>query len=153
MHLSILVCSLFGTLSASQSVSESYCPPKDVSEAQQRDIFHEFVEKFLVEKNATKALLDHMDEDYIQHNPNALSGRDVAIQLLGGGVGISRMEYTVMGEGFGGNKGFVHYKMQPPSGLPYAIVDIFRMNGSCIMEHWDVVQRATENMKNPLALF
>ncbi|UQC88297.1 uncharacterized protein CLUP02_13820 [Colletotrichum lupini] len=39
-------------------------------------------------------------------------------------------------------------------GLPLtAVVDIFRFQGSCIVEHWDVATAMPPNATNPLALF
>jgi len=51
---------------------------------------------------------------------------------------------------------FVHYKATPKAGgSPFisnvtAISDIYRYDGSCIVEHWDAVQTANEATTNPL---
>lgn len=56
----------------------------------------------------------------------------------------------------GSTKGWVHYRMDI-AGVPadqfFAVLDLFRMNGTCIEEHWDVAQQRPINATNPLALF
>lgn len=37
--------------------------------------------------------------------------------------------------------------------LPIALADIYRMNGTCIVEHWDVTQETLRNATNPIAMF
>ena len=34
-----------------------------------------------------------------------------------------------------------------------AIVDLFRFNGSCIVEHWDVIESVDNATTNPIALY
>lgn len=43
--------------------------------------------------------------------------------------------------------------MESPGAKPKAVVDLFRMDGTCVMEHWDVIQERPENPKNPLAMW
>jgi predicted SnoaL-like aldol condensation-catalyzing enzyme len=59
-------------------------------------------------------------------------------------------------EGCKGDICAVHYKATPKaSGSPFinnvtVITDIFKYNGSCIVEHWDSLQTADETTTNPL---
>ncbi|GME66204.1 hypothetical protein GTA08_BOTSDO11583 [Neofusicoccum parvum] len=130
-----------------------YCPPRAASTAEQRAIFGEFVQKFLVEKNATRALLDHAAEDYIQHNPFFLSGRQVAIDALSG-FPSSAVNYTIINRGFDADRGWVHYRLDTAGAPePSAVVDIFRLEGTCIREHWDVIQQRPANATNPIAMW
>ncbi|RPA80474.1 hypothetical protein BJ508DRAFT_415453 [Ascobolus immersus RN42] len=129
------------------------CPPRKVSQKEQREIFDKFVKTFWLDKTPPIAFANHVDENYIQHNPNALSGRQVAIDTFAK-MNMDSITYTILNKGFDDNVGWVHYKMEMP-GLPqpYAVVDTVRFEGSCIMEHWDVSQMRPANSINPIAMW
>ncbi|KAH9211998.1 hypothetical protein DL95DRAFT_464390 [Leptodontidium sp. 2 PMI_412] len=89
MHFQIivLVYSALASVASARSVKANhlkppYCPPKPVPQHRRRLIFEEFVQKLYVERKGTVALLDHMPEDYIQHSPSIVSGRNASIQAL-----------------------------------------------------------------------
>ncbi|GIZ47575.1 hypothetical protein CKM354_001066300 [Cercospora kikuchii] len=131
-----------------------YCPPQDVSPATQKAILQRFLNKFFFEGNATGALLDHVSEGYIQHNPFINSTRQVAIDFFTAiGDVTAGSNVTILNMGLDNNTGFAHTKWDTPGQEPNIIVDIWRFNGSCIEEHWDVMQRRPENATNPLAMF
>lgn len=148
MKLNILlqISSLLALGSAS-----SYCPSTPANHSVQTKIFHEFVQKFYIDKDPKTAFLDHVDVNYIQHNPNALSGRDNAIAFLEPLIPTTNM--TLMHVAFMNNTGYAHFRQDAPGQLPDAIVDILRFNGSCIVEHWDVIQARPVNATNPLAMW
>lgn len=133
--------------------SAPFCPPRPATSSEQREIFSAFSEKFYIDKNVPLALNDHLDIDYIQHNPSALSGRQNAIDAVSPIWPLSNITlvHTALDESFG----WAHYKLEmQSSGQPFsAVVDVFRFNGTCIMEHWDVQQMLPANATNPLALF
>ncbi|KAL0936161.1 snoal-like polyketide cyclase family protein [Colletotrichum truncatum] len=130
------------------------CPPRSVSSSEQRAIFNDFVKDFYVEKNTTKALLNHMTEDYIQHNPRVLSGRQSSVDFLATLVTPDGVNMTIIHNSFDNNIGYIHYRLDTLGApQPTAIVDVFRFEGSCIMEHWDVIQDRPANATNPLAMF
>ncbi|KAH8590066.1 hypothetical protein B0O99DRAFT_599329 [Bisporella sp. PMI_857] len=127
------------------------CPPRPATQWLQNRIFEDFLQKFYVEKNATAAILDHMSEQYIQHNPYALSGRQNATEYVGPILQIAN--FTIAHQGYSNNIGWVHTKMTIPGAPITAVVDIFRFEGTCIMEHWDVATQLPADATNPLALF
>ncbi|KAJ4327634.1 hypothetical protein N0V84_001883 [Fusarium piperis] len=129
------------------------CPSRPATPSQQRAILKQFVQAFYVERNATKALGNHVADDYIQHNPNVLSGRQNAIDALGPFLGAAAVNITVLRQAFDDNLAFIHYRVDAPGGEPSATVDIYRLDGTCIVEHWDVMQTRDPNSVNPLALF
>jgi predicted SnoaL-like aldol condensation-catalyzing enzyme len=52
----------------------------------------------------------------------------------------------------------LHYKLDVRGGLEaggssLAIVDLFRFEGTCIVEHWDALQQITGDEVNPNAFF
>lgn len=91
---------------------------------------------------------------YIQHNPFAPQGREFAIEFLSTSMaqGIEASHITAFaGQGYG----ILHYEMRqlPPRNATFAVVDYFRFEGTCIVEHWDVLQVVTGNEPNPIAFF
>lgn len=129
------------------------CPGKPATDAEKRAILDSFIDTFLVKKDPVSAMRNFVAEDYIQHNPGVLSGRQNAINAFQG-LSTASFKYTVINKAYDNNVGWYHYKMEMPGGgQPYAVVDIVRFNGTCIQEHWDVVQQRPANPRNPLALW
>ena len=126
-----------------------YCPPKPASPAQQHAIFDDFINKLYIQKNATDAYLTYVSPDYINHSPYAPQGRAVAIAFLSNLI--PSVEREILHETFDKNIGMVYLKVLSQPLL--AIVDLFRLNGTCVMEHWDVNQALPANATNPIALF
>ncbi|KAH7160477.1 hypothetical protein B0J13DRAFT_519881 [Dactylonectria estremocensis] len=129
------------------------CPPRPATPKQQRVLLEQFIQTFFEERNATKALLNHVAEDYIQHNPNALSGRQNALDFVVPIISSDAVDFTIMHKAFDGGLAYVHYRMDVVGREPAAVVDVFRFNGTCIVEHWDVGQERDPGSINPLALF
>jgi predicted SnoaL-like aldol condensation-catalyzing enzyme len=153
-RLTMQIRSLFTSLVAVLIVGADptpNCPPKPSTPQEQRQIFETFINSFYVKKNITEAFLNHVAEDYIQHNPNFQSGRQVAMDGLKNYV--PTLNITVAKIGLSDNTGWVLAK-QVVAGKPSytVVVDIFRMNGSCVVEHWDVIQARPTDAKNPLAM-
>ncbi|CAG8612912.1 12360_t:CDS:2 [Acaulospora colombiana] len=140
------------TVSASLSNAQtSYCPSRPATEAEQQQIFEEFYQALWVKKDVPGAFNKHVDVNYINHNPYATSGRQNAINALSSIW--SGFKFTLANKGFSNGVGWLHQKMES-SGQPFqAVVDILRMNGTCIMEHWDVAQSKPSGSQNPIALF
>ncbi|KAM5346022.1 hypothetical protein ACJ41O_011883 [Fusarium nematophilum] len=117
----------------------------------QQKIFEDFTRKFYIEKDPKTAIEETMAENYIQHNPYVLSGRQNSIDYVVPIFGVAN--FTILRRSFSNSTGWVHTKMEIPGQPPAAVVDIFRLEGSCIVEHWDVLTSLPENATNPLALF
>lgn len=128
-----------------------YCPPSPVSHQEQKKIFEDFVQVFYVEGkiNATAA---HLDINYVQHNTDVLSGRQAFVDAFSAAAG-GKSTTTIVHMALQNDIAWVHYKSIAPSSPLTAIVDVFRFNGSCIMEHWDVIESLPANATNPKALF
>ncbi|KAF5517513.1 hypothetical protein CGCA056_v011157 [Colletotrichum aenigma] len=161
MRLISVVVSVFALASASKlgsyhptAATLPNCPSRPASPAGQRAIFNDFVNDFYVERNTTKALLNHMTEDYIQHNPNVLSGRQSSVDFLATLVTPEGVNMTIIHNNFDNNTGYILYHLDTLGAPePTAIVDIFRFDGTCIVEHWDVIQVRPANATNPLAMW
>ncbi|KAK0621111.1 hypothetical protein DIS24_g11439 [Lasiodiplodia hormozganensis] len=98
-------------------------------------------------------LLAYTMEPYIQHNPGAPSGKAIAAaglkQILSAPNLVNNVTRTISDLDYVA----LHVHRQQPGTLDKAIVDIFRLNGTCITEHWDVQQVMYPNATNPLAYF
>jgi predicted SnoaL-like aldol condensation-catalyzing enzyme len=136
-----------------------YCPSFPVTPEQQRAIFDKFTEHFLVTAKFHTAFSQHVASTYIQHNPFILSGRDTILKFF------PKDTADPAAAGYPANiitqsldtktqiAQFHYYFTPAPGTQPSVTVDIFRMNGSCIEEHWDVSMDRPANAPNPLAMF
>ncbi|KAF6745897.1 hypothetical protein DFP72DRAFT_924130 [Ephemerocybe angulata] len=114
----------------------------------------DFARLYLVEKQARKAFDKWIPGEYIQHNPDAVSGREVAIAYVEQLQTTPGMVYqnitSFSGEGFG----LFHFRRRVPgTEVDFAIMDKLGFKGTCFNEHWDVRQRITGNETNPIAYF
>ncbi|KAF0331975.1 membrane protein [Colletotrichum asianum] len=127
------------------SAQAAYCPPRSASPSEQRLIFAEFYQKLCTDMNATQALIDHTAEDYIQQNPIVICHSFVIPETV---------KFNVTLSGIDGDLAFVYLRMDiVGEPRPRAVVDLLRFNGSCIQEHWDVMQERPDNATNPLDMW
>ncbi|MCJ1468036.1 hypothetical protein MMC07_006662 [Pseudocyphellaria aurata] len=135
---------------ASFKDSPPYCPPRPATPAQQRAIFNTFVTKLYTDKNATGAFLDHVAVDLIEHDPFDAQGRDANAAKLEGIIPFA--SFAVQRHTFDDNIGFIHLRVEENPG-PVALADIYRLNGTCIVEHWDIAQVYPANATNKVVPF
>lgn len=139
------------------SAAAPNCPGRQISPAEQLCIFKDFVKLFYVTKDIPTAFQTHVADSYIQHNPNFKSGRQVAQDGLS--KYIPPLNITVAKISLSDNTGWVMAKQVTAAqqtegkGMYTVVVDVFRMNGSCVVEHWDVVQPKPAAASNPLVMF
>jgi predicted SnoaL-like aldol condensation-catalyzing enzyme len=92
-----------------------------------------------------------LHSEYKQHNPFSAQGRDAAIKFLSDsfktGTKTSKLTFFA-GQGYG----MQHFKMSSGN-TTFAVVDYFKFRGTCIVEHWDVLQTITGTELNPIAFF
>ncbi|USP82867.1 snoal-like polyketide cyclase family [Curvularia clavata] len=131
--------------------STQYCPPSPVNHDEQMKIFGDFVQVFYTEKNINGTAA-HLDVNYIQHNIDVLNGRQAFVDAFSAAAG-GNSTTTIVHMALQNDIAWVHYKSTTPGSPLTAIVDVFRFNGSCIMEHWDVIESLPTNAPNPKALF
>ncbi|MCJ1477466.1 hypothetical protein MMC13_006138 [Lambiella insularis] len=136
---------------AARSVNRtSYCPSTPASEVYQRHIFASFVDTLYGEKNVTKAFDTFIAVNLIEHDPFDAQGRAANAAKLSAIIPYASFE--VLRSSFDNNIGFIHVKVDE-SPEPIALADIYRMDGTCIVEHWDVTQARPANATNPIAMF
>ncbi|ALU73446.1 pyruvate kinase (plasmid) [Rhodococcus erythropolis R138] len=119
-----------------------------------RQVVEDFLDLINREGRVRDAFERHVGEEYIQHSPGVANGREAAIELLTGFVSspgfapvvkriVSDHDVVVT---------FMHLVIDShPGGL--AVVDIWRLNDSKIVEHWDVVQAVPSTSANGNSMF
>jgi predicted SnoaL-like aldol condensation-catalyzing enzyme len=117
-----------------------------------------FIQLFYVEDNPADAFTCWMHPDYIQHNPNAPTGRDATLEVLGAAVKNNpELTHNVKRVIYGdGNLVAVHHHFRRKRDeLGWAVVDILRIEDGHVAEHWDVMQPVPDpaDSKNPNGMF
>lgn len=133
------------------NVTESYCPPRYAPEPVQREIFNAFIEALYIRKDVFGAFNTHIAVDLIEHDPFDAQGRDANAGKLSNIIPF--VPSTVLARNFNNDIGLIHVRVDEEGHLPIALADTYRMNGTCIVEHWDVTQETPRNATNPIAMF
>ncbi|KAJ7148089.1 hypothetical protein C8R43DRAFT_1194857 [Mycena crocata] len=126
-----------------------------VSAYRQRVIFENVVDllfKNATPENVTEAYT-HMAADLIQHNPAVVDGANASYTIVNSILADPAVKVQIINQAFESPVGWVHYRIDGFNAQPTAIVDMFRFNGSCIVEHWDVIQERPANATSQHPLF
>jgi predicted SnoaL-like aldol condensation-catalyzing enzyme len=120
-----------------------------------KEVATRFMTEFYVNKQVRKAFETWVDPGYIQHNPMAANGRDAAIAFLepffATNPGISYSIKRILADG---NLVVIHaHGKFSAEDRGMAVVDILRIDGCKVMEHWDVVQPVPETSMNTNGMF
>jgi predicted SnoaL-like aldol condensation-catalyzing enzyme len=120
-----------------------------------KQVVTKFMTQFYIDKQVRKAFETWVDPGYIQHNPMAATGRDAAIGFLepffAGNPGISYSIKRIIADG---KLVAVHsHGKFSATDRGMAVVDILRVEGCKVMEHWDVVQPVPEKAANSNSMF
>ena len=160
MRLSIILATL-SSLSAALAFpwpsaltnrnTKSYCPGRPASAKQQHDIFFDFINQLYVKKDVIGAFDTYIALNLVEHDPFDSQGRVANEQKLANII--PYVPSTVLRTSFDNNIGLAHVKVSEANKEPIALADIYRMDGTCIVEHWDVTQARPTNATNPIAMF
>jgi predicted SnoaL-like aldol condensation-catalyzing enzyme len=90
----------------------------------------------------------------VAHNPAAQSGRQALADYLSGPGSAHLRDATVAAKHLlaDGDLVAVHTHVATPQG-DLATVDLFRVDGGVIVEHWDVVQSIPDEVLHPHGMF
>jgi predicted SnoaL-like aldol condensation-catalyzing enzyme len=143
----VLSLAIFGLASAHAAPADCHLTPKQVATG--------FMTEFYVEKKVREAFETWVDPGYIQHNPLAETGREAAIRFLepffAQHPGIHYSIARIIADG---NLVAIHsHGVFGPDDRGIAVVDILRVEGCKVMEHWDVVQPVPEKSANSNGMF
>ena len=97
----------------------------------------------------------YMGDHYTQHNPNVADGPLAFKALLDFLREKFPQSHSEIKEAFAdGDRVILHvHAVRAPGDRGSAIVDIFRLEGGKIVEHWDVVQAIPETAANTNTMF
>ena len=112
-----------------------------------REVAERFVELFHHQDNPAEAFACWVHPDYIQHNPNAPTGRDASAAFLTAAVtnnpelthDVKRVIYGDETDGEGLVAVHHHFRRKRDE-RGWAVVDILRIRHGWVVEHWDVMQ-------------
>ena len=135
--------------------------PRDTSNREQlsvREVAERFIQLFYVEDNPRDAFMAWMHADYIQHNPNAPTGRDATLAMMEASLSrLPDLSHEVK-RVIWGDADLVaihfHFKYERDT-RGYSVVDILRIDNGYIREHWDVIQEVPDpaTSKNANGMF
>jgi predicted SnoaL-like aldol condensation-catalyzing enzyme len=120
-----------------------------------KQVVTRFMTQFYVDKKVREAFETWVDPGYIQHNPMAQTGREAAIGFLEPFfTQHPAIHYSILRVIADGNLVAVHsHGAFAPDDRGIAVVDILRVEGCKVMEHWDVVQPVPEKSANSNGMF
>jgi len=120
-----------------------------------KQVVTRFMTQFYVDKKVREAFETWVDPGYIQHNPMAQTGREAAIGFLEPFfTQHPAIHYSILRVIADGNLVAVHsHGAFAPDDRGIAVVDILRVEGCKVMEHWDVVQPVPEKSANTNGMF
>jgi predicted SnoaL-like aldol condensation-catalyzing enzyme len=120
-----------------------------------KEVVTKFMTRLYIDKQPREAFETWVEPGYIQHNPLAKTGRDAAIAFLEPFFqSHPDANYSIKRIIAEGNLVAVHSHAKftaDDRGL--AIVDILRVDGCKIAEHWDVAQPVPEKSANTNGMF
>lgn len=148
---------LFSLFTLVPLISALQFNPAQASETTQeknKRIVLEFYNLAFNRHRAVEAAHRYLAENYIQHNPRVADGRRGFIDAFKndspGDPSRSQVK-RVLAEG---DLVMLHsHGQSTPDDRGYAVVDIFRVKGDLITEHWDVGQKIPETSKNKNGMF
>jgi len=123
-----------------------------------RAVAERFIQLFYVEDNPVDAFTCWMHPDYVQHNPNAPTGRDATLAMMQASMArlpdlTHEVKRVVWGDA---DLVAVHFHFLREKGTRgHAIVDLLRVESGYIVEHWDVMQEVPDpaTAKNANGMF
>ncbi len=103
-----------------------------------KQIVMNFYEEFF--NNWDKSVIDkYIKEDYIQHNPNAETGRE-GFRKFGDFFLAMKPHMDIVKIAEEGDLVFVFFKCTMGNGSINKVCDIYRLEDGMLAEHWDVVE-------------
>lgn len=127
-----------------------------------REVADRFIEVFYHQNRLVDAFRAWVHPDYIQHDPQAGTGRDATIEALDAHMKRSpAMSHDVKRVVYGeseleGTLVAVHYHFRhSPEQRGLAVVDLVRIKDGYLVEHWDVIQPIPdpENFRHANGMF
>ncbi|MCJ1328213.1 hypothetical protein MMC10_004889 [Thelotrema lepadinum] len=129
------------------------CPNTTVavaSSAEQFDAANNFAQMLFIQKKIPQAFSTYVATDLINHAPS-VSGDGAALAQSTVGPLLSVAKIEIQFVTVGNDHATTFFKATTPGGVT-AAMEVFRLSGTCLVEHWVVNQEVT-NSSNPHAYF
>jgi predicted SnoaL-like aldol condensation-catalyzing enzyme len=121
--------------------------------ADHRAVVTEFADLFYRVKDVPAAFTRFVAEDYVQHNPTIVDGRQAAIDALTDKFAAPEMTFDIQRILVDGDLAVIHVRACR-SGVPMgAVADFYRLRDGVVVEHWDVLQPVDPDAVNPHPYF
>ena len=113
-----------------------------------------FADLFYTQKNVGKAFADYVAPDYVQHNPGIADGREAAVAALTPMFAKPDQRFKIDKIVVDGDLAVIHLRVAA-EGIPRgaSVVDMYRLKGGKVVEHWDVIQVVPEKAANAHPMF
>jgi predicted SnoaL-like aldol condensation-catalyzing enzyme len=119
-----------------------------------RQIVTSFADLFYRQRKVREAFEGFVAENYTQHNPNIADGREAAIAALTPLFNRTDLQFNIRHILVDGNQAAIHlHAISPDTPRGTSVVDMFRLEGGRIVEHWDVLQPVPAESKNAHPMF
>lgn len=119
-----------------------------------RTIVTTFADLFYRQRKVREAFEGFVADNYVQHNPNIADGREAAIVALTPLFSRTDMQFNIRHILVDGDHAAIHlHAIAPDMPRGTSVVDMFRLEGGRIVEHWDVLQPVPAESKNPHPMF
>jgi predicted SnoaL-like aldol condensation-catalyzing enzyme len=150
----MLILAMSCCLSAcAEARSDSLCEP---SAEASRNLVLSFYKKALIEKRPRAAFAEYVSADFVEHKPDVPTGGRTAVAAFLEGLikELPDAKWEILRTVAEKNLVFLHARFTPaPGAPPYAIADLFRIDGCVIVEHWDVVGPPRDGQTNSNSRF
>jgi len=120
-----------------------------------REVATRFMNTLYLDGDVRGAFETWVDPDYIQHNPHAKTGRQAAIDFLEAAWKANPRRQSIIHRVIASD-GLVAFHIETrnsPEERGAAVVDILRVKGCKVVEHWDVIQPIPESTPNGNGMF
>jgi predicted SnoaL-like aldol condensation-catalyzing enzyme len=108
--------------------------------ARTREVVTAFARQFYDERDVAGAFTQFVAPDYLQHNPGIADGRDAAVAALTASWANPELRLSVRSILVDEDTAVLLIDGQFGSDVRFAVVDVYRLVGDTIVEHWDVKQ-------------
>ena len=113
-----------------------------------RAVITDFACLFYLERDVRRAFETFVAPGYIQHNPGISDGRDAAIAALTPMFSDPDFHADLKRVLADGDYGVIHLHGYRDDERGGAVMDLYRVDGGRIVEHWDVIQPIPETAQN-----
>ncbi|KAH7014494.1 uncharacterized protein B0I36DRAFT_436450 [Microdochium trichocladiopsis] len=123
------------------------CPKTTCSNLSQKQLqaaMNEFAYLFYTQGDVEGAFLKYVASNYVQHNPDIADGRDAALAGLRPVAGSPGNNFEIARVMVGPEYTTIHIKATLEGQGVFSVMDVYRTQGSCIIEHWDVLQQVPD---------